>query len=219
MLQYLHELRSGTRRLHGIHADGRHPGGHSNHLILGGYSYGSMIASHVPTLDVILDLFQPEASSLDTPIAQIGRAARNIAAESIPSWQPTQPDNFVDGPELHAPTTVSYLLISPLLPPVSQFLTAFSTLSVNVGGGSAQARLAARPIDQLSMHRTLALFGNQDTFTSARKLQRWSAELGCVPHSRFQGCEIEGAGHFWREEGVEMHARQALREWLSYDTQ
>lgn len=182
------------------------------HLILGGYSYGSLIASHVPTLDVIVDLFYRRTSSPNTPIHEIGRAARKIAARSLPAPR-TAPSGGADTPGIHASISISYLLVSPLLPPVSQALTVFSSLSVSVAGVSAQAR-PVQPAEQLSTHRTLALFGDQDTFSSARKLQRWSAELARVPQSQFRGCEIEGAGHFWREAGVETQARQAIREWL-----
>lgn len=189
------------------------------HLVIGGYSFGSLIASHVPPLDVMLDLFCYGPATPTTPIYEIGKAAQKIAAQSTrylpPAKQNPDKDNQADQPTSRVATTISYLLVSPLLPPVSQLLTAFSTLSVNVGGKtSAQARPACRPAEQLSAHRTLALFGDQDTFTSARKLQRWSAEMARMPQSGFRGCEIEGAGHFWRENGVETRARRALQEWL-----
>lgn len=187
------------------------------HLVIGGYSFGSLIASHVPTPDVMLDLFCNEPAPPSTPIHEICSAARKIAAQFTRQLLPTKEnqDGQVDEPALHAAHTISYLLVSPLLRPVSQLLTAFSALSVNVGGkSSAQARSAGRPADQLSAHRTLALFGDQDNFTSASKLQRWSAEMGRMPQSQFQGCEIEGAGHFWREDGVETRARRTLQEWL-----
>ncbi|KAJ5175197.1 uncharacterized protein N7482_001074 [Penicillium canariense] len=183
------------------------------HLVIGGYSYGSMVASHVPTLDVMLDLFC-DGTVTPAAIDEIGRAARKIAVQST-RRPPANPDRHADQPGPRAATTISYLLVSPLLPPVSQLLTVFSALSVNVGDQtSAQARPGGRPADQLSAHRTLALFGDQDTFTAARKLQRWSAEMARMPQSQFRGCEIEGAGHFWREHGVETRARQSLREWL-----
>lgn len=194
------------------------PSSEAVHLVIGGYSFGSLIASHVPTLEVMLDLFCNEPAHPTTPIYEIGREARKIAAQSsrhLPSAK-EDPDEQADQPALRAATTkISYLLVSPLLPPVSQLLTAFSALSVNVGGKtSAQARSAGRPADQLSAHRTLVLFGDHDTFTSARKLQRWSAEMGRMPQSQFRSYEIEGAGHFWREDGVESRARQVLQEWL-----
>lgn len=191
------------------------------HLIIGGYSFGSLIASHVPTLDVMIDLFRTGATNPSTPIYEIGRKARKIAAATIRDLAPANPEESEnpdnpDGIELSAETAISYLLVSPLRPPVSQLLTGFCSLSLNVGGMSApaQARAAVRPADQLSAHRTLALYGDRDEFTSVRKLQRWSAELDHVPQSRFQSGEIEGAGHFWREAGVAEEARRILREWL-----
>ncbi|KAJ5778158.1 hypothetical protein N7520_001404 [Penicillium odoratum] len=207
MLYYLHALKPIQTEINR---------GRDIDLILGGYSYGSMIASNAPTLDVMIDLFQlgtgTGSISPGTPIDQICREARKIAAATIPDSVTRLEDD--DG--LRASTSISYLLVSPLLPPVSSFLTAFTTLSVQVGGRSAQASQArpARPADQLSVHRTLALFGDDDTFTSVGKLRRWSAELGRMPHSQFRGCEIEGAGHFWREDGVEHEAREILRDWL-----
>lgn len=90
-------------------------------------------------------------------------------------------------------------------------------MSLNVGSEtSAQGKHipCPKPTDQLRAHRTLALYGNQDTFTSARKLQKWSEELARGLDSNFRYREIDKAGHFWREDGVEVQARSALRDWL-----
>jgi hypothetical protein len=211
MLNYLQNLHSTLASGHNIAPN------EAVHLVIGGYSFGSLIASHVPGLDVMLDLFCNGPTTLTTPIYKIGKAAQKIAAQSTRHLPPAtqNPESPADQPAPRVVTTISYLLVSPLLPPVSQLLTAFSALSVNVGGKtSAQARPAGRPADQLSAHQTLALFGDQDSFTSAGKLRRWSAEMGHRPQSGFRGCEIEGAGHFWRENGVETRARRALTEWL-----
>lgn len=223
MLQYLHRVQDGLQKLLSDEDHTPSPTASADrnvHLILGGYSFGSLIASHAPTLDVMIDLFRPGTASPGTPIYEIGRKARKIAATTIRDLAPAnaesqsypeQPDRI----ELSAETGISYLLVSPLRPPVSNLLTGFRGLSLSVGGTSApQARPAGRPADQLSAHRTLALYGDRDEFTSVRKLQSWSAELGRVPQSRFQSGEIEGAGHFWREPGVELEARRVLREWL-----
>ncbi|KAJ5156662.1 hypothetical protein N7492_009465 [Penicillium capsulatum] len=210
MMQHLQHVQVATQRWHGNPPSAR--ADQRIHLVLGGYSYGSLIASHVPTLDVMLDLFCGERSAPNTPIHEIGKAAGNIAARSLPEPCVASTGD-TDEPGLHASISISYLLVSPLLPPVSQALTVFSSLSVRVAGVSAQAR-PVQPSEQLSTHRTLALYGDQDTFTSARKLQTWSAELARVNQSQFRGCVIEGAGHFWREAGVEARARQVLQEWL-----
>lgn len=189
-------------------------------LILGGYSYGSLIVSHVPTLEAMVELFQSSSSaSADSPIGQISQMAKRVAVASFEKLQNADAPRMADDSELCASTTqVSYLLVSPLLPPISQLLTVFSTLSLNIQVDPSSVHgkhiPCPHPSDQLSRHRTLAIFGDQDTFTTARKLEKWSDELARMPQSQFQSREIAGAGHFWREKGVEAGVRHALREWI-----
>ncbi|CAG8412488.1 unnamed protein product [Penicillium salamii] len=168
------------------------------HLILGGYSYGSLIASHVPSLGVIVDLFQTS----DPSISEIRNTAYRVAISSL-----DHPISLTD-PDLSALTTISYLLVSPLLPPISQLLTIFTTLSLKV---ASRTLPCPDPADQLSRHRTLALAGNQDSFVSAAKLERWSEDLLHMPGSQFQFRMIDGADHFWRRNE---RARLFLRVWL-----
>ncbi|CAG8227710.1 unnamed protein product [Penicillium olsonii] len=175
---------------------GSHP---DVHLILGGYSYGSLIASHLPTPGVILDLFE----SLEASISEIRDIAKRVAISSLN--HPIPPTNL----DLRALTTsISYLLVSPLLPPISQLLTIFTTLSLKV---ASRTLPCPDPADQLSRHRTLALAGNLDSFVSAAKLERWSDELLHMPGSQFQFRMIDGADHFWRRNE---RARLLLRVWL-----
>ncbi|KAJ5503397.1 hypothetical protein N7463_006271 [Penicillium fimorum] len=222
MLQYLHSLKLALApkdQLEPRRDTNEEQSSSDIRLILGGYSYGSLIASHVPTLDTMLDLFQsaPTTTSTNktTPTYEIMSTAKRITALSLEQLQVTH--SLTDAPDLRAFTTsIAYLLVSPLLPPITQFLTVFSTLSLKVktetpGGPHIPC---PRPADQQSTHHTLALFGDQDTFTSAGKLQRWSDEMVQMPRSQFQFRMIDGAGHFWRENGVEMRARHALKEWL-----
>ncbi|KXG53702.1 uncharacterized protein PGRI_007520 [Penicillium griseofulvum] len=222
MLQYLHslELALGPRdQVDPRRVTGANQNSPDVRLILGGYSYGSLIASHVPTLDSMLDLFQPvpttASTNKTTPLHEIRSTAKRIAALSLEQLQKSH--SLTDVPDLCALTTsISYLLVSPLLPPISQFITLFSNLSLNLkteasGGPHIPC---PRPADQQSTHHTLALFGDQDTFTSAGKLQRWSDEMVHIPRSQFQFRMIDGAGHFWRENGAEARARHALKEWL-----
>ncbi|KAJ5788475.1 hypothetical protein N7457_003465 [Penicillium paradoxum] len=224
MLQYLHLLKLALARRD--QTDSSNPciatdGAKTRsdvHLILGGYSYGSMIASHVPALDTMLHLFQtvPTATTTNqTPMTKIKEAAERIAASTLDRLEIHY--TLAHTSDLTAlNTSISYLLVSPLLPPVSQLLTIFSTLSLNVKTETPQGPLIPCPrlADQQSTHPVLALFGDQDTFTSAGKLQRWSDEMAHMPRSQFRFRMIDGAGHFWREPGVEMRARHALKEWL-----
>lgn len=195
----------------------------SVHLILGGYSYGSMIASHLPRLETVLEVCKEPAAG--TPLARI----REVAGKASRKWtekmglKNQSSSGKVDSVGDESPCNavpkvqISYLLVSPLLPPVSHFLTIFSRLSFNVGTYIAvEGRQipSPSPPEQLCAHRTLAIYGTQDTFTAATKLRKWAEELEHAPGSQFMSREVGGAGHFWREEGAEAQARSALGEWL-----
>ncbi|RDH39565.1 Alpha/Beta hydrolase protein [Aspergillus welwitschiae] len=197
-------------------------------VILGGYSYGSMIASHLPKLHDIVGLVR--RSSPESPFHEIYQVAEKLSlclslGEEMkqPTYRPATVEEMRSAADsIKLTAAVSYLLVSPLLPPVNQFLTLFSKMSLDASaqtssapGQGKQGQIPCpKPADQLCAHETLAIFGDEDTFTSASKLEKWSAELAHAPGSRFQAVEIEGAGHFWREHGVEAQARQAIRDWV-----
>ncbi|PWY86018.1 hypothetical protein BO70DRAFT_289187 [Aspergillus heteromorphus CBS 117.55] len=172
-------------------------------IILGGYSYGSMIASHLPRLDAMADLVRD--GSPETPIHEIYQIAEKLSLcltpTPSPAYRPATREELRHAADRIAGAAVSYLLVSPLLPPINLFLTLFS-------------RLSPPPADQLRAHETLAIFGDQDMFTAASRLGAWSAELAHGPGSRFRAVAVAGAGHFWREEGVESRARESIRDWL-----
>lgn len=196
------------------------------HLVLGGYSYGSLLASHLPGNEVVADLFKDSIQG--SPARGILLTAQTICAlskDEIPRLIRSSPnrDSQSAGQEARdllqsSSTTISYLLVSPLLPPINLFLTLFLNLSLEVdtqASGQQRHIPCPKPADQLCAHRTLAIYGDEDIFTSVSKLRKWSSELGAGPQSLFMSTEIEGAGHFWREDGVEHEARQSLREWLN----
>ncbi|KAF7597254.1 hypothetical protein BBP40_008096 [Aspergillus hancockii] len=226
MLCYLHLVRSRLASQRGDRSTTDNNGADAEstlgsaaiHLILGGYSYGSLIVSHLPALDVMVDLFKNSRDG--TPSYEILRTAENVST-LLKANGPTQERLSATGALSWSldisKIAVSYLLVSPLLPPLNFFLTLFSTMSLNVRVNTVGQRkqiLCPKPASQLCAYPSLAIYGNQDTFTSANKLKRWSDELSHVPGSHFQSAEIDGAGHFWREDGVESQARDALREWL-----
>lgn len=258
-------------------------------IILGGYSYGSLLASHLPTIDVILERYGKIAKgsaeaeirlrvqALSTQwnkqahnhcVAERGRASlkslkppggssRSLGIvfggeESEPGSRRSSRDSkrslefirrsvdrskrkldsrtFDNGineegeehlelskiPEIQA----SYLLISPLLPPISLFATMFSRFSntsadkddalSSIGKRQASASLN----EPLVNHPTLAIYGDKDFFTSPKKLRRWAEGLAEKPNSLFRFKEIRGAGHFWQEEGVDIQMRACIKEWL-----
>ena len=118
--------------------------------------------------------------------------------------------------EMAIPTTY-YLLISPLLPPVSMFATMFSKLGPH--GLDHQTASEDRSVanshvkEKLTSSTTLAIYGDKDFFTSQKKLRKWAEHLAGAPGSRFQFREIAGAGHFWHEQGVEGQMRSAIKDW------
>lgn len=218
MLLYLHALKLGVEP----NQDSGNSSG-SIHLVLGGYSYGSMIASHLPATDVVVSLFRQAVSG--TAPYEICKIAEELAGHSeerlhlpqSPTVDKSSPTIDEGGLEEISRSTVSYLLVSPILPPLSNLLTLFSKLSLDVGVDMpAQGKQipCPKPATQLCQHRSLALYGNEDGFTSAKKLRTWSGELSSVPQSQFQCREIDGAGHFWREDGVANQARHVLQDWL-----
>ena len=190
-------------------------------IILGGYSYGSLIASHLPTTDAVMDLFR--SSIPGTAADQIWQMAKRVSDETV-----LQPRSLPGGSSglgrvkdaLNFDASrvdTSYLLVSPLLPPVNLFLTLFSNLSLEVSTPGADHKThvpCPRPADQLCRQRTLAIYGDDDTFTSAQKLRRWAQDMSQNVSSKFESVEVDGVGHFWREEGAEARARNALRDWV-----
>lgn len=99
------------------------------------------------------------------------------------------------------PPETRYLLISPLLPPVSLFATMFSIRLSNAE-------------DKFVRNATIAIYGEDDFFASPRKLRRWAERLKAQHGSQFQYIEVPAAGHFWREESSDSQMRSVIRGWL-----
>lgn len=99
-----------------------------------------------------------------------------------------------------------FLLVSPLLPPITWLLSCTSI-----------SNLWTKQQDnyhQLTQNPTLALFGDQDVFTSGRKLKCWGETLRKVPSSRFEFRSIPGVGHFWQESGATQALRESIHQWI-----
>jgi alpha/beta superfamily hydrolase len=239
-------------------------------LVIGGYSYGSMIASHTASPTDILQQFaaakegtagmeirlrathlaaqlchELQAEAQTTPTKrrpsqrlQVGgeetspekrrrsgehrRLSSDLkrsldlvrrlphivrrSHETPPAAAATpQHDDNSSAPQPDQPIVEpAYLLISPLLPPSS--LIAFSL------SHSQQQR--EEMTAKLNKYLSLAVYGSNDFFTAARRLRPWAKSIAEKPDSRFTYVEIEGAGHFWHEQGVEKRLRMAVREWV-----
>jgi alpha/beta superfamily hydrolase len=101
---------------------------------------------------------------------------------------------------------IRYLLISPLTAPISTLLApALATKLLSRSTSSFP--------DVVAKHETLAVFGNQDVFSSSKRIREWIERMKGESGLRFHGVEVNGAGHFWHEEGSESELRAALRTW------
>ncbi|KAI9762795.1 MAG: hypothetical protein M4579_000147 [Chaenotheca gracillima] len=247
-------------------------------LIIGGYSYGALIAMNLPPIQALLAQFVGvEEGSSEAEIvlraerlasqwnreAQAGiesgrgrsighLATRSVSNPVIVGGEESQPgvrhpsresrrsmdsvrksldvirsspsqrrqasrrDSSRQGVEIlgnavpSAPD-VSYLLVSPLLPPISAFATFFSDPS-RVWGLSVKTS-AVKARDKLAIHPTAVIWGTKDIFTSHKKLRKWAEDLAGQPLSKFRFLEILDAGHFFHEEGVEDQLKRYVRSW------
>ena len=151
--------------------------------------------------------------SIDTIRRSLDISKRKLGLRPTGSGEPEAPllDPTLCPDEVPLPKTF-YLLISPLRPPISSFMTIFSKArhrSVNLEGHNtpdADSNLTAKP--------TLAVYGDEDFFTSQKRLRKWVEDLAGKPSSSFQFREIAGAGHFWQEEGAEVQLRTSIRFWV-----
>ena len=247
-------------------------------LILGGYSYGSLITSQLPDIEALMSIFShatkgsaaaeirlrashmcKERASERRRARQRGRTltvedaldssvyggeecepgTRRTSHESRRSIDAVRKTVEVSKARLHlkrrhsgeisqSPTLegeldtldlprphVCFLLISPVLPPVSSFLTMFSKQQWKPRGVSSPVIVSGDSTNEnLERNQTFAIYGDNDFFTSSKKLQRWAAALASQPGSQFVQYEVADAGHFWQEDGVESELERAITSWI-----
>lgn len=104
-----------------------------------------------------------------------------------------------DSPRVRA----CYLLISPLLPPLSGFLS-FSLAALLLRSPEPRAFVESP---------TLVVFGNADGFTSARRVRAWCKRLE-DRNAAFASFEVDGVGHFWRERGAVGSLCGSIEKWV-----
>lgn len=245
--------------------------GQSPLVILGGYSYGSLILKHLPPVPSILQRFSnPLAGSA---VDEILLRAHKLADQSNLEWinlardaererrskrhehktsviiggEQTSPDQRRRSREVKrsldiprsldlghrlrsfshrgrkagisttsleqteiklAVPEVRYLLISPLTPPIS-------TLAAPALGQKLWSRSMATNATSIGKFKSLAIYGDQDIFASAKKIRDWSDHLRAQHGPTFSSVEVAGAGHFWVEKDVEKQLRTALSGWVA----
>lgn len=236
-------------------------------VILGGYSYGSLILRHLPPVPTILQPFVAPLSGSSAD--EILLRAHSLADQSNLAWiniakdearakrksrdhnhtimggEETTPekrrtsrdihrsldnhtslkirsrlrsgshrrrvaDAVVTSGEQHRSTItmpdIRYLLISPLTLPVS-------TLLAPALGHKFWHKAKEGCQEIIGKHSSLAVYGDQDAFSSAKKLRDWSALLKTEAGSQVSNVEIAGAGHFWVEHQAEEELIATLLQW------
>jgi alpha/beta superfamily hydrolase len=190
-------------------------------LVLGGYSYGSLIASRVPDTHSIIALFASRlpstyASEIIVKAKELARSTKNKLHPSKSSSEPPDDKSAsllsseVIGSAWPSETSidVSYLLVSPLLPPIS------TLISLPFGKWSSDQDY----MQKFKEKPTLAIWGSADVFTSSNKLQNWAKDFSKV-NSNFLWIEVQGASHFWRGKGVVQHLTTKIREFILFTTE
>jgi hypothetical protein len=117
---------------------------------------------------------------------------------------PQPPAELEKRPAIQVPE-VRYLLVSPLTPPTS----TLATLGLARGFWGRPGHEDAT----LTKHETLAVYGDQDMFASAKKMREWVVRMEKENRGGFCGVEVTDAGHFWHEQGVERQLRETLQLW------
>lgn len=173
-------------------------------VILGGYSFGSMLASRLPSASEIAQAYLGADSSPWR--AKIRLEAENLARLFLLGWTPsaTLRPAFVPRP---SSCKTFVLLVSPLLPPVTIFLAPFCWQSFRTPTLQDHQLLVVNP--------TLAVFGDKDNFTGSSKLQQWAERLQAVGSSWFHYDMIHGADHFWHSKVAVASLQASIRSWLA----
>lgn len=184
-------------------------------LVLAGYSYGSMIASHQPNVEDVITIFSnPTAKSIQARI--LAKARKLIQGEEETEEEFYNLTNKVildDACASDLPSAeISFLLVSPILSYARGLVTLWSNLSKL----SVQSYNIVTPAleDRLPKVRSLIVYGTDDMFTSEKKLQTWTQSLKNTPQSQVEVVEVRMAGHFWMTESFHDQLRQAIGNWL-----
>jgi pimeloyl-ACP methyl ester carboxylesterase len=103
---------------------------------------------------------------------------------------------------------VMYLLISPVLPPIAHTLVPPVSWTGLRGAVDKSTGVGAMTWP------TLAVWGSMDSFTSNRRLKAWAERLSKAGPATLKWVDVEGAGHFWREQGVMRSMTEEIGHWV-----
>jgi pimeloyl-ACP methyl ester carboxylesterase len=118
------------------------------------------------------------------------RRSRSEARSAAPPPAPAQASPTLSPPADFVHPRPAYLLVSPL----QGIINHLATMSRSPSDPAAEAKLRQNP--------TLAVYGDKDVFVPVGRLRSWTTNMEAAQDSCFRGRLVDGAGHFWVEEGV-----------------
>ncbi|KAK6512507.1 hypothetical protein TWF481_001391 [Arthrobotrys musiformis] len=203
-------------------------------VLLAGYSYGSLIASRTPPASHVLKSLDVDILAYATRTAyewastekRRSFAMTRGAAAGRSVWADCDDQDEQEGEQsgsrdvsakvnytVQSATESSWLLVSPLLPPVSMFLNIPNPLSwFHPANKNKEGEEEEEVEDERDV---LAVYGTDDMFTGVGKYRTWVN--GKVERSggRFKGVEVDGASHFWaQEEEWTVKLKEAVSGWI-----
>ncbi|KAA8910632.1 Alpha/Beta hydrolase protein [Sphaerosporella brunnea] len=194
------------------------------HLLAAGYSYGALIAaaSSVHAQYLLETLRSPPTPAYATALAAGIKSARcwgdvHSVAAARTSYSGVRSPQLPPPPPAEAQlqelrrweevaVRLSYLLVSPPLPPVS------SLLLLGGGGRSVLDPVSAAEAGAGAAKKVFVAWGDDDVFTGVRKYRRWAEKMRSCEFV-FEGVEVAGATHFWGEKALGV-VEERLGAWL-----
>lgn len=138
------------------------------------------------------------------------RSRQITTPEKEPRAAPTSNERDYEAPDVR----VCYLVISPVVLPFTNTLCPPGPLVPTLGARRKASNTGAGTT--FLQRPTLALFGSSDSFTSGRRLCGWAEKQAqASAASGFTWKQIDGAGHFWREEGVMQALQDRITDWVA----
>ena len=152
-----------------------------------------------------------DRQALNTAETKQQRTPSGIAesTKNDPSSTPCEGEPFG---EREGALTTRYLLISPVLLPFTRMLgfPGLPSISLNLRKQPDQRNAMASILE----HRSLAVFGSKDAFTSSSRLRGWAETQASVSLGRLEWQEVRDAGHFWNGTNSMVALKHRIAVWL-----
>ncbi|KAK6508602.1 hypothetical protein TWF506_010686 [Arthrobotrys conoides] len=216
-------------------------------FLLAGYSYGSLIASRTPPASRVLKTVDKDILAYATRTAyewastEKRRSFAMVRGAALGRSVWANDDDYDDEEDeeergetsgnhgggadekvnynVQLEIESSWLLVSPLLPPVSMFLNLPNPMSwfpTKKKKEEAEGENNLENDDGTEDERDVfAVYGTDDMFTGIGRYRNWVKGKVERSNGRFRGVEVDGAGHFWmQEEEWMVKLRERVAGWI-----